>query len=143
MMGLVLVVVASGLSILTLEAIAESARSGARDLVVFGHEIASPGSPGGTWILIGLAVAALLAWSAAFAWSRGHRLERRMAAELDGRRDLPPRREATRSGHGPVTTSHPLGLRTTSPPERPSTDQPTRRDELAARRARRATHPAT
>ena len=136
MVGLVLVVVASGLSILTLEAIAESARSGARDLVVFGHEIASPGSPGGTWILIGLAVAAALAWSAAFAWSRGHRLE------LRGRRDLPPRREATRSGHGPVTASHPFGLRTTSPPERPGNDQPTRRDELAARRARRATHPA-
>ena len=108
-----LVVVASGLSILTLEAVAGSARSGARDLVVFGHQIASPGSPGGTWILIGLAVAAALAWSAAFAWSRGHRLERRMAAELDGRRDL-----------------------------RPSNDQPPRRDELAARRARRATHPA-
>ena len=142
MVGLVLVVVASGLSILTLEAVAESARSGARHLVVFGHEIASPGSPGGTWILIGLAVAAALAWSAAIAWSRVHRLERRMAAELDGRRDLPPRREATRSGHGSVTASRPLGLRTAPPPERPGNDQPTRRDELAARRARRATHPA-
>ena len=113
MVGLVLVVVASGLSVLTLEAVAESAPSGARDLIVFGHEIAAPGSPGGTWILIGLAVSAALAWSAAVAWSRGHRLERRMAAELDGRRDLPP-----------------------------SNDQPPRRDELAARRARRATHPA-
>jgi len=142
MVGLVLVVVASGLSIFTLEAIAESVRSGARDLVVFGHEIASPGSPGRTWILIGLAVAAALAWSAAFAWSRGHRLERRMAAELDGRRDLPPRREATGSGQGPVTASPPFGLRTTPPPERPGNDQPARRDELAARRARRATHPA-
>ena len=85
MVGLVLVVVASGLSVLTLEAVAESAPSGARDLVVFGHEIAAPGSPGGTWILIGLAVSAALAWSAAVAWSRGHRLERRMAAELDAR----------------------------------------------------------
>jgi hypothetical protein len=113
LVGLVLVVVASGLSILTLEAVAGSARSGARDLVVFGHQLASPGSPGGTWILIGLAVAAALAWSAAFAWSRGHRLERRMAAELDGRRDHPP-----------------------------NNDQPPRRDELAARRARRATDPA-
>ena len=142
MVGLVLVVVASGLSIFTLEAIAESVRSGARDLVVFGHEIASPGSSGRMWILIGLAVAAVLAWSAAVAWSRGHRLERRMAAELDGRRDLPPRREATRTGHGPATASRPLGLRTAPPPERPGNDQPTRRDELAARRARRATHPA-
>ena len=123
-MGLVLVVVASGLSILTLEAVAGSARSG------------------GTWILIGLAVAAALAWSAAFVRSRGHRLERRMAAELDGRRDLPPRREATRSGRGSVTASRPLGLRTAPPPERPGNDQPTRRDELAARRARRSTHPA-
>ena len=142
MVGLVLVVVASGLSVLTLEAVAESAPSGARDLVVFGHEIAAPGSPGGTWILIGLAVSAALAWSAAVAWSRGHRLERRMAAELDGRRDLPPRRETTRTGHGPASASPPLGLRTAPPPERPGTDQPTRRDELAARRARRATHPA-
>ena len=142
MVGLVLVVVASGLSILTLEAVAESAPSGARNLIVFGHEIAAPGSPGGTWILIGLAVSAALAWSAAIAWSRGHRLERRMAAELDGRRDLPPRREATRAGHGPATASRPLGLRTAPPPERPGNDQPTRRDELAARRARRATHPA-
>ncbi|HVD69590.1 MAG TPA: hypothetical protein VNG34_01900 [Actinomycetota bacterium] len=113
MVGPVLIVVASALSILTLETVAESARSGARELVVFGHEVASPGSPGGTWILIGLAVAAALAWAAAFAWSRGHRLERRMAAELDARRALPP-----------------------------SNDQPSRRDELAARRARRATHPA-
>ena len=116
MVGLVLVVVASGLSILTLDAVAESAPSGARDLVLFGHRVASPGSPGGTWILIGLAVVAALAWSAAVAWSRGHRLQRRMAAELDGRRDLPPRREA-------------------------GTDQLARRDELAARRSRRATHP--
>ena len=142
MVGLVLVVVASGLSVLTLEAVAESAPSGARNLIVFGHEVAAPGSPGGTWILIGLAVSAALAWSAAIAWSRGHRLVRRMAAELDGRRDLPPRREATRAGHGPATASRPLGLRTAPPPERPGNDQPTRRDELAARRARRATHPA-
>ena len=71
------------------------------------------GKPGSHLGPTGLAVAAALAWSAAFAWSRGHRLERRMAAELDGRRDLPQA--------------------TTSPP---------RRDELAARRARRATHPA-
>ena len=117
MVGLVLVVVASGLSVLTLEAVAESAPSGARDLVVFGHEIAAPGSPGGTWILIGLAVSAALAWSAAVAWSRGHRLERRMAAELDGRRDAP------------------RGLP-------PRSDEPPRRDELAARRARRVTDPA-
>ena len=89
MVGLVLVVVASGLSILTLEAMAESARSGARDLVVFGQRSPRRVAREARGSLIGLAVAAALAWSAAFAWSRGHRLERRMAAELDGRRDTP------------------------------------------------------
>jgi hypothetical protein len=107
MVGLVLVAVAAGLSAAALDVVAESARSGAREIMMFDHHLASPGSPAGAWILGGLALVVAVAWAAALAWQRGHRLERLIADELGRRRD-----------------------------------HATYRDELTARRNRRATHPA-
>jgi hypothetical protein len=116
MVGPLLVAVASVLTVAAIEVIAESARSGARDIVMFGHQLASPGSPAGAWVLIGLVVLAVVAWSAAFAWFRGHRLERRMGRELG----------VPHGTSGPRSTSD---VRT--------------HDELAARRAGRSSGTVT
>jgi hypothetical protein len=115
--GFVLVLVATIATVATVDTVAASVPSDARDIVMFGHTLSSPGSPGGVWILIGFVATAALAWTVAIAWSRGTRLERRMAAELDERRDLPPRRRASArvSSHrsGPVLRL--VELRTSSP----------------------------
>ena len=71
---------------------------------------------------------------------RGHRMVARPSAGApDGRGARRPARPTPSPAPSPRA---PLGLRTAPPPERSGNDQPTRRDELAARRARRATHPA-
>jgi hypothetical protein len=133
MFGIVFVAVASGLSLVAVEGIAESASSGARQLRMFGHLLLEPGSPAGTWILIGLVATAALAWSIVFAWSRGHRLERRMAAELGMRRDLPPRRAPGRPSDDPAAAPRAAEL----PPSPAIPSAPPAQDELASRRARR------
>ena len=51
MVGLVLVAVAAGLSVVAVDAIVESAPKDARDILVFGHTFFTPGSPKGVWIL--------------------------------------------------------------------------------------------
>ena len=115
MLGPVLVVVASGLSILTLEAVTESARSwpphrrrvrpsGCLTGKPWGYRPPSSASrspqrsPGPRPSHGRAAVGSSAGWP----------------RSLDGRRDLPPRRAATRSGPGPVTAARPLGLRTAS-----------------------------
>jgi hypothetical protein len=114
--GLVLVFVAAAISVAAVDAVVESARVDARDIIVFGHTLMSPGTPAGPWILIGLVAAAVLAWTAVTARSRGRGLERRMAEELDARRDLPPRRRVPErsSGGSPGATRHLVELRTSS-----------------------------
>ncbi len=116
MVGLVLVLVAAAISVVSIDAVVESARVDARDIIVFGHTFMSPGTPAGPWILIGLVAAAVLAWTAVTARSRGRGLERRMAEELDARRDLPPRRRGSErsSGGSPGATRHLVELRTSS-----------------------------
>lgn len=116
MVGVVLVVVAAGMSVVAVDAVVESANVDARDIILFGHTFLSPGTPAGPWILIGLVAAAVLAWLAVTTRSRGRRLERRMAEELDARRDLPSRRRdpvrSPEGSHG--ATRHLVGLRTSS-----------------------------
>ena len=116
MVGLVLVGVAAVMSVVAVDAVVESANVDARDIILFGHTVMSPGTPWGPWILIALVAAAVLAWTAVTARSRGRRLERRMAEELDARRDLPSRRrEPVRSPEGSHdATRHLVGLRTSS-----------------------------
>ncbi|HEY6567059.1 MAG TPA: hypothetical protein VI341_06020 [Actinomycetota bacterium] len=117
-MGIVLVIVAAAFSVVAIDAVVESARVDARDIILFGHTLMSPGTPAGPWILIGLVAAAVLAWTAVTARSRGRGLERRMAEELDARRDLPPRRGVSErsSGTTPGATRHLFELRTSSSP---------------------------
>jgi hypothetical protein len=114
--GLVMVVVAAVLSVAAVDAVVESAPVDARDIILFGHTFMSPGTPAGPWILIGLVAAAVLAWTAVTARSRGRGLERRMAEELDARRDLPPRRRASEPSSGGTSgaTRHLVELRTSS-----------------------------
>jgi hypothetical protein len=114
--GVVMVGVAAGLSIVAVDAVVESAPVDARDIVLFGNTVMSPGSPAGPWILIALVAAAVLAWTAVTARSRGRGLERRMAAELDARRDLPSRRRTpTRpAGKHPEDARRLVELRTST-----------------------------
>lgn len=79
------IVLASAWSALVIELVIESARTGARDLVAFGYVLAAPGGSVGIWILCGVSATAALTMVTALAYARGRRLERRMAAELDGR----------------------------------------------------------
>ena len=129
MVGLLMVAVAMALSVVAVDAVVESAKVDAREIILFGHTLFSPGSPAGPWILIALVAAAVLAWTAVTTRSRGRGLERRMAAELDSRRDLPPRRRApSRSSGGPSGTGRRLvELRTSSPAggrHQPESDRP-------------------
>ena len=79
------IVLATAWSGLVIELVIESARTGARELAAFGYVLAAPGGSVGIWILCGVSATAALAMVTAVAYARGRRLERRMAAELDGR----------------------------------------------------------
>jgi hypothetical protein len=79
------IVLATAWSALVIELVIESARTGARELAAFGYVLAAPGGSVGIWILCGVSATAALAMVSAVAYARGRRLERRMAAELDGR----------------------------------------------------------
>ena len=83
--SLIFIVLAVAWSAVAIELVVESARTGARELVAFGSVLAAPGATVGIWILCGVSASAALAMVTAVAYARGRRLERRMAAELDGR----------------------------------------------------------
>ena len=79
------IVLATAWSALVAELVIESARTEARELVAFGSVLAAPGGTAGILILCAVSATAALAMVTAVAYARGRRLERRMAAELDGR----------------------------------------------------------
>jgi len=79
------IVLATTWSAVVIELVIESARTRGRELVAFGSVLAAPGGFAGIWILCGVSATAALAMVTAVAYARGRRLERRMAAELDGR----------------------------------------------------------
>ena len=79
------IMLAAAYSAVVVELVIESAATRARELVAFGSVLAAPGGSAGIWILCGVSATAALAMVTAVAYARGRRLERRMAAELDGR----------------------------------------------------------
>jgi hypothetical protein len=83
MIGATFVALAAAWTVVAADAIAESARTDGRSIVVFGTILGNPGSPGGIWILIGAAVVAMLLWAVAIAILHGRRLQRRVDAQLD------------------------------------------------------------
>jgi hypothetical protein len=97
MIGATFVALAAAWTVVVAAAIAGSAGSDGRSLVVFGTVIGNPGSPGGIWILIAGVVLALFLWAFAIAIVRGQRLQRRVRTQLEtgwrepvGRRGIPP-----------------------------------------------------
>ena len=79
------IVLATAWSAVVIELVLESARTRGRELVAFGSVLAAPGGTAGILILCAVSATAALAMVTAVAYARGRRLERRMAAELDGR----------------------------------------------------------
>ena len=79
------IVLATAWSAVVIELVLESARTRGRELVAFGSVLAAPGGTAGVSILCAVSATAALAMVTAVAYARGRRLERRMAAELDGR----------------------------------------------------------
>ena len=85
MAGIIAIVLATVWTAFVAETIIESARAYGGSLIFLGRTMLMPGIRPGILILCGLAASAGLAWTAALAYERGRRLERRMAAELDAR----------------------------------------------------------
>jgi hypothetical protein len=106
MIGAVFVALATAWTVVTADAIAESARTDGRSIVVFGTTLGIPGSPAGIWILIGAVVVALLLWALAVAFLHGRRLQRRVDAQLEGGWRSP----AGRSGTPPMPGAAPPHL---------------------------------
>ena len=66
-----------------IDAVVESARVGATQIVLFGRVLYEPSSARiGVWIVCGLSASAMLAMVTAVSTVRGRRLRKRMAAEL-------------------------------------------------------------
>ncbi len=129
MIGAALLVLATAWTVVTVDAIAESAKTDARSIVVFGTTVLDPGSPGGVWILVGMAVVALLIWALWISYARGHRLEQRMTAELEeGWSESPPLRASA------ATTTAPVGDASTEPPRRSAAEIEEEMGELERRR---------
>jgi hypothetical protein len=132
MIGAALLVLAAAWTVVTIDAIAESAKTDARDIVVFGNTILEPGSPGGVWILVGMAVVALVIWALWISYARGHRLEQRVTAELEeGWSESPPVRDSAATTTSPVEGGEPGSPpRTAAEIEEEMGELALRRDEL-------------
>jgi hypothetical protein len=83
MAGYIAIALATVWTAVVVETIVESARAFGGSILFLRRTVLTPGIRPGVLILCGLAASAGLAWSAAVAYARGRRLERRMAAELD------------------------------------------------------------
>ena len=83
MAGYIAIALATVWTAVVVETIVESARVFGGSILFLGRTVLTPGIRPGVLILCSLAASAGLAWSAAVAYARGRRLERRMAAELD------------------------------------------------------------
>ena len=79
------IVCASVWCAVSIEMVWETARTGGRALVLFGHVVAAPPVSATIVIVCAVSAAAALAMAIAVGYARGRRLERRMAAELDAR----------------------------------------------------------
>ena len=79
------VVLAAVWCAIAFELVVESARIQGRALVLFGNLLAAPSLAVTIVVLCVVSASAALAMAIAVAHARGRRLERRMAAELDGR----------------------------------------------------------
>ncbi|MEO8477551.1 MAG: hypothetical protein ABI572_10960 [Actinomycetota bacterium] len=101
MIGASFIALAMAWTVVAADAIAESAGTDGRAIVVFGNTVGTPGSPGGIWILIGAVSVALVLWALAFAFLRGRRLQRRVDAQLG-------LREPVGSGTTPPMPSTPV-----------------------------------
>lgn len=82
MIGASFVALATAWTVVAIDAIAESAHTDGRSIVVFGTTLGSPGSPAGIWILIGGILIAILLWTMAIAILHGRQLQRRVDAHL-------------------------------------------------------------
>ncbi len=88
-------VITTAVTALVGDAVVESILDGGEGVVAFGGAARFDASASSTLtILTILSAAAALAWAAAMAFARGHRLERRMAEELDARWDAQSRHNA-------------------------------------------------
>lgn len=85
MAGIIAIVLTTLWTAFVVETIIESARAFGGSILFLERTLLMPGIRPGILILCGLAASAGLAWTAALAYERGRRLERRMAAELDER----------------------------------------------------------
>jgi hypothetical protein len=83
--GVVAIVLAAAWTTLVVGTIVESTAERSGSIVALGRTILTPGPRSGVLILCGLAASAALAMTAAIAYARGRRLERRIAAELEAR----------------------------------------------------------
>jgi len=79
-MPLLLIVLAAGIAVFSVDLIVESARTGGEAIVALGTTIATPGLPQGIWILCGIAAVASLLFTAVIGALRGRRIRRRAAA---------------------------------------------------------------
>lgn len=93
--------------------IAESASSGATKISLFGRVLSEPSSAAGIVLLTALAASAAVALSSAIAYSRGRRLERQMAAELDERWEAISQRSAGSVARGELLEWRSADLQTT------------------------------
>lgn len=113
MLGPFLIAVSSLWTAVVVDIVVESAPSGATKLSVFGQVLSRPTSGVGITVLTALSASAAFALSATIALSKGRRLERRMAAELDERWESISQRSAGSVARGELLEWRSAELQTT------------------------------